>query len=261
LSQDKHILITGTTSGIGLGMLRAYRAAGWQVTAVSRRQDRELEAGFPEVEFLHFDVRDRRAVERYFAEASSTKRVPSVYILSAGINKVDNLGDFSTGIFQEVLDVNLMGVLNFVGAALPYLKDREAIFVAASSTTNIFPNPNCLGYYISKLALYEMFCMMDRRYRGKGIRFKTLILGPIATNIFASGKLASKLQSAVRDMITISVDDMVEPAIRFIHSSRRTWYFPKSSCALYFALKMVNSILPFYKGSAPAETSGPATPA
>jgi len=233
---------------------------GWRVTAVNRREDPKLEASFLGVAFLHFDVRDSKAIERYFVEANSAKQLPSVYVLSAGINKVDNLVEFSTEIFREVLDVNLLGVLNFVGTALPYLKDQKAIFVGVSSTTNIFPNPNCLGYYVSKLAIYELFRMMDRRYRTKGIRFKTLVLGPVATNIFASGKLASRLQAAVRDMITISVDDLVGPAIDFIHSSRQTWFFPKSSCALYLALRIANSILPFYKGSAPTETSGPAKP-
>jgi NAD(P)-dependent dehydrogenase (short-subunit alcohol dehydrogenase family) len=233
---------------------------GWQITAVNRRKDRELEASFPDVEFLHFDVRDYKAVENYFEEANRIKQLPSVYFLSAGINKVDNLGDFSTETFREVLDVNLLGVLNFVGAALPYLKGQKAIFVAASSTTNIFPNPNCLGYYVSKLGVYEMFRMMDRRYRVSGIRFKALILGPVATNIFASGKLASKIQAAVRDMITVSVDDLVGPAIRFIHSSKQAWFFPKSSCALFFALKVINTIVPFYRGSAPAKAAGPPNP-
>jgi len=252
LPERNHILITGATSGIGLGLLKAYYSMGWQVTAINRRVDAALEAQFPNVRFHHFDVRDLQAVERYFDEAARLNELPSLYFLSAGINKVDNVGDFSLQIFREVLEVNLMGVLNFVSVALRHAADEKMMFVCTSSTTNFFPNPNCTGYYVSKLALYQLFKRLDKLHRDQGTRFKTLVLGPISTNIFISGKLASKLQSKVRDLITVSVEEAVPPIVRFISSGRRTFFYPKLSCALFVLLMIVQSLYPgFYKGSAP----------
>lgn len=251
--ETKHILITGTTSGIGLGILKHYHALGWKITAMNRRRDAALENNFPNVAFHLCDVRDLDAVKRYFQQAAVAKQLPSLYFLSAGINKVDNAGDFSVETFREVMEINVMGVSNFVATALPYLRDQKGVFVAASSTSNIFPNPNCLGYYISKLTLYEMFKRLDQAHRQNGIRFKTLVLGPIATNIFVSGKLSSKLQSSVRDLITVSVDQAIPPIVRFIHSPRQVFYYPKIACALFYFLRVANSFLPLYKGSVPTE--------
>lgn len=250
--QNRHILITGTTSGIGLGILKHYHRQNWKITAINRRKSPELEKEFPGITFHTFDVRDLESVKKYFQTAAQSDQLPSLYFLGAGINKVDNVDGFSVEIFKKVMDVNLDGVLNFAGTALPYLKGREAVFVAASSTTNIFANPNCLGYQMSKLALYKIFKSMDKIYNPQGIRFKTLVLGPIATNIFVSGKLASKLQSKVREIITLTVDESIPPIVRFIHSNSNVFYYPKRACLLFCALRIVSAIFPgFYKGSAP----------
>ncbi len=225
---------------------------------MNRRRDPALEQQFPRVKFVHCDVRDLESIRRYFREAAGSNELPSLYFLSAGINKVDNVGGFSIDTFREVMEINLMGVMNFVSSALPYLTGREGVFVAASSTSNIFPNPNCLGYYVSKLTLYEIFKKMDQIYRKRGIRFKTLVLGPIATNIFVSGQLASKTQSAVREAITVRVEEAVPVIARFLHSGRQVLYYPKRACALFHTLRIVNSLLPLYKGSAPpAKPSSP----
>lgn len=256
MRERNHILITGATSGIGLGLLKAHYSLGWRVTAINRRVDSTLEAQFPNVRFHHFDVRDLQAVEKYFEQAAQANELPTLYVLSAGINKVDNLGDLSLQIFREVLETNLMGVLNFVTVGLRYATNQPITFVSTSSTTNFFPNPNCLGYYVSKLALYRLFKRMDELHREQGIRFKTLVLGPISTNIFVSGKLASKLQAKVRDLITVTVDDAVPHIVRFINSGRQTFYYPKRSCALFVMLMLVHVIYPgFYKGSAPTRTA------
>jgi len=254
LSNTQHILITGATSGIGLGILKAYHKMGWAVTAVNRREDQDIEGQFQGVRFCHFDVQNLQAIKQYFDEASRSNQLPSVYFLTAGINHVDNLERFSIETFREVMETNLMGVLNFVSVALSYMPSAgQATFVAASSTTNLVPNPNCMGYYVSKRALYDIFKMMDRLHRNRGIRFKTLVLGPVATNIFGSAKLASKVQEAVRDLITVSVDQAVDPIVRFVQSRRQVFYYPKHSCLLYSAVRMATSVFPgLYKGSAPS---------
>lgn len=232
--------------------MKHYAELGWKVTAVNRRQDADLEKRFPGVRFHHFDVRNREQVQNYFKDAAGANDLPSHYFLSAGINKVDNLETFSLDIYSEVMETNLTGVLNFVDAALPRLAGQGATFVAASSTTNIFPNPNCLGYYLSKLNLYRSFKILNGVYGKKGFTFKSLVLGPIATNIFASGKLPSKLQSVVLGIIMVNVEDSVPKIARFIHSRCKVFYYPKLSCLLFLCLRIANTLLPgLYKGSAP----------
>ena len=247
-----HILITGATSGLGLGILKHYVHRDWKVTAINRRKDEHLEKQWPSVNFFHFDVRDVGSVRDYFKTASSSNELPQYYFLSAGVNKVDNQGLLDWEVFKEVMDINLMGVYNVVAAALPYLKGKKALFICASSTSNIFPNPNCLGYYLSKLGLHDGFKLLECQHGKNGIHFKSLILGPVATNIFVSGQLSSKLQAKVRELITVTVDQAVPPIVRFIHSSRLTFYYTKRATLLFMALKIISAVYPgFYTGSLP----------
>lgn len=246
------VLITGTTSGIGRGLLTFYDRAGWSVVACNRRQDAALEADHPRTQFLTIDVRDRAAINAYFDQAAAAKELPNLYYLNAGINRVDNLDGFALDVFQEVMDINLTGVLNFVDAALKRLGDQPAVFIVSSSTSNIFPNPNNLGYYVSKLGEAEMFRFMDQRYRDRGWRFKSLILGPVATNIFAGGTLSSKLQARVRDFLTVTVDDVVPRIARFAESRRQSFSYTKTAVLVFRTAALVKKLYPrFYQGSAP----------
>lgn len=254
LTSNRHVLITGTTSGLGLGLMKHYHAQGWEVTAVNRRKDEKLEREFSSVHFQHFDVRDLESVKKYFKDSAASGKIPTLYILSAGINKVDNVEGFDLAIYKEVMDVNATGVMNFVSEALPLAQGKRACFVGASSTTNIFANPNCLGYLVSKWAVWKMFKLLDQKHKASGVRFKTLVLGPVATNIFVSGKLASKLQATVRDFITVTVDESVPPIVKFIHHGCNAFYYPKRAVILMIALRLVSAVFPnFYKGSAPSK--------
>ena len=249
----RRVLITGTTSGIGQGLMKHYYDQSWEITAVNRRQDRDLESRFPGVQFKTFDVRDLEAVRSYFKEASEKGELPELYYLNAGINKVDCLEMFSVDVFREVLEINLMGVLTFIDAAFPYLRRRQATFVATSSTSNIFPNPNNLAYYISKTAESKIFRLLDRRFRLNGLRFKTVILGPVATNIFAGGALNSKLQTRIRDFLTVSVEKAVPAITRFVSSQKEVLYYPKIAVFVFLLAAFLQKLFPgLYKGSVSA---------
>jgi len=246
----RRVLITGTTSGIGHGLMSHYDKEGWQVVAFNRREDKELESRFPGVQFIHTDVRDRERIRAYFREAHQKNELPELYYLNAGINKPDNLGHFSIDPFQEVMDINLTGVLNYLDAAMPYLTGKKAVFVATSSTSNIVPNPNNLGYHISKWAEAKIFKLLNERYKKQGWTFKVLILGPVATRIFVGRVQAFKFQSRVRDFLTLSVESTIPKIVRFVHSPRKVFYYPKKAVFVFLLADLAKKIIPgFYKGS------------
>jgi NADP-dependent 3-hydroxy acid dehydrogenase YdfG len=251
---NRRVLITGTTSGIGRGLLRHYHDQGWDILAVNRRSDPELERAYPGVHFHVTDVREAAKVTELVKSLAEKNELPDIWYLNAGINKVDNAENFDLETFREVLEINLLGVLTFVSAALPLLKDKGSTFVTTSSTSNIFPNPNNLGYYVTKWSGAEIFRLLDERHKKRGIRFKALILGPVATNIFAGGVLTSKLQTRVRDFLMLAVDDVVPRIARFVASRRRVFYFSKTAVAVFLLAALVKKVMPgFYKGSAPAK--------
>jgi NAD(P)-dependent dehydrogenase (short-subunit alcohol dehydrogenase family) len=169
------------------------------------------------------------------------------------VNRPDNLSSFDLTAFNEVMDVNLGGVMNFVGSALPRLAGKQVTFVASSSAATIFPNPENLGYYISKLAEARLFRLLDQRYRRRGWRFKTMILGPIATDMIADSKLDSKMQLFVRDLLTANANDAALRIARFVDSPKQTLHYTLASTIVFRAAALATAVVPsLYRGAVPS---------
>src|SRR5688500_6064607 len=113
---SERVLITGTTSGVGRALLERYAKSGAEVVSVNRRRVPELEARYPSVRFECADVRAADQVSRLVAGLAESAGLPDIWLLNAGINRVDNDESFQLSEYREVLDTNLYGVLNFVHA-------------------------------------------------------------------------------------------------------------------------------------------------
>ena len=120
----RHAFITGGGSGIGLAIARVLAGAQWRVTIAGRSTERLLSAagtiGGANVQPV--DVTDEKAVESAFRQAS--ERLGPVHLL------VNNAGGVTSAPFEkttavgwlQTLDLNLMGTVHCIRAALPEMK-------------------------------------------------------------------------------------------------------------------------------------------
>ena len=167
------VLITGTTSGVGRVLLEHYAKPGVKVIAVNRRRVAELESRYPSVRFECVDVRCAQDVADLVRGLAASGQLPEVFILNAGINRVDNDESFDLSLFREVIDTNLYGVLNFVGPLTQISVGRmERHVVAISSMASYAGNPYGLGYTMSKKALTACFEVWSKMYAGTDLVFQ-----------------------------------------------------------------------------------------
>src|SRR3954464_11009521 len=103
----QRVLVTGTTSGVGRALLALYAQAGARLIAVNRRRVPELESQYPEVRFECVDVCSSEAVGQLLSALDAAGELPDVFILNAGINRVDNDEGFDLSAYRAVLDTNL----------------------------------------------------------------------------------------------------------------------------------------------------------
>src|SRR5437764_181744 len=101
------ILITGTTSGLGLALMEYYTERGWEVVAVNRRTLADVEKRFPKVRFLLAEISDEQAVLKCCYDLGQKNFIPDVLILNAGINRLDNNSQLEMNEFKQVLNTNL----------------------------------------------------------------------------------------------------------------------------------------------------------
>jgi NAD(P)-dependent dehydrogenase (short-subunit alcohol dehydrogenase family) len=238
------VLITGTTSGVGRALLEHYARTGASVVAVNRRRVPELEAAHPSVRFECADVRSREEVERLVTSLAESRRLPEIFILNAGINRMDNDGSFELDSYKTVIDTNLYGVLHFVEplTRLPRGSAPRHV-VAVSSMARYVGNPYGLGYTTSKKALTECFDVWSRMYAGTDLIFQQVMLGPVRTPIHSMADRFPAWMVRLKDAFSVSPEGTASAIARFARTRRKKLHYPPRAVPLYLGMWVSRSLV------------------
>ncbi|MFJ9034816.1 SDR family oxidoreductase [Streptomyces sp. NPDC102274] len=131
-AQRKIVLVTGASSGIGEATARHLAAAGHHVVLGARRVERlsglvkELTEAGHSAEYAELDVTAPDSV-RSFAEAALTRhgRV-DVLVNNAGVMPLSPMAALHVEEWNQMIDVNLRGVLHGIAAVLPSMRERRS---------------------------------------------------------------------------------------------------------------------------------------
>lgn len=109
------VYVTGAASGIGLGIVEAFYAAGASVSLGDFRADalEEIRSRFADQQRVHFqdvDVRDEDSVNHFFATSEQAIGQPSIVIANAGIYPNTPVVDMSVEEWDRVMSTNVRGV-------------------------------------------------------------------------------------------------------------------------------------------------------
>jgi NAD(P)-dependent dehydrogenase (short-subunit alcohol dehydrogenase family) len=150
--QNKPVLITGGTSGIGLELAKSFIAANADCFISGRRSDGAEIGNEIGATFLSCDVSQEADVKAALQHASKDKPL-QVLILNAGIAvESDGLADMSLTDFQLLLATNTVGVFLFLKYAADYMSDGGSIVVTGSVAGSGMTIPGEGGYAASKAA-------------------------------------------------------------------------------------------------------------
>jgi NAD(P)-dependent dehydrogenase (short-subunit alcohol dehydrogenase family) len=244
------VLVTGTTSGVGRALLEYYAASGVRVISVNRRRVPELESRYPSVRFEYVDVRSKEAVERLVAGLAESSELPEVFFFNAGINRVDNDESFQLASYQEVMDTNLSGVLNFISplTRLPAGQVPRHL-VAISSMASYVGNPYGLGYYTSKKALTACFEVWSQMYGGTDLVFQQVMLGPVRTPIYTMAQQFPAWMVRVKDLFSASPARTAQALSRFSLTRQQKLFYPWPAVPLYLGMRLGQLLVPgFLRG-------------
>lgn len=129
----KTVLITGATSGIGLGCARKFAANGDRLILTARNQQRleeirdELKANGTEVLILPFDVRDRAAATKAVNSLPADWQDIDVLVNNAGLAlglEPEYKGDPDE--WDTVIDTNVKGLLLMTRLIVPHMVERNS---------------------------------------------------------------------------------------------------------------------------------------
>jgi NAD(P)-dependent dehydrogenase (short-subunit alcohol dehydrogenase family) len=155
LPRSPHALVTGGGRGIGREIGAALARAGAIVTVVGRHRatlDEAVAAGaahFVEVA----DVVDRAAVEAAITAARMRQSI-DILIANAGAAESAPFSKSDSALFRRMIDVNFMGVVHAIQAALPGMRERPyGRIIAVASTAGLKGYPYVSAYSAAKHAV------------------------------------------------------------------------------------------------------------
>ena len=194
--QGKVIVITGASSGLGEATARRLSAEGATVVLGARRSDRlqslskEFEAKGAKSLAVAVDVTNRNQVQHLVDSAVQTFGRIDVLINNAGVMPLSAVESLKVDEWDQMIDVNIKGVLYGIAAALPHMKRQKAgHIINVSSVAGHKVGPTFAVYSATKHAV---------RTLSEGLRMEVKPYN-IRTTIISPGAVATELLNGISD--------------------------------------------------------------
>lgn len=198
--ENKVVVITGGSSGLGAETARHLARAGAKVVLGARRLDRlqalAKELGLGDEAVLRTDVTDLVSVQALVARAVETHGRIDVMLNNAGVMPLAPLELLRVDEWNQTIDVNIKGVLHGIAAALPQMKaQRSGHILNVSSVAGHVVSAGGVVYSASKFAVRAISEGLRKEVKPYNIRSTILSPGAIETELPTTTKAEGMAQA------------------------------------------------------------------
>lgn len=203
---NKVVVITGGTDGIGLATAKAFVAEGAHVYVTGRRQER-LDAAVAEIGHgavgVQGDVVHSADLDRLYAQIGRDHGRVDVVFANAGVSESAAIGGIKEDHVDRVFDINVKGTVFTVQKALPLMSSGGAVVLAGSGAgSKGFASLSI--YSATKAAIRSFARTWTADLKGRGIRVNVVSPGMVLT---------PAMQTYLRD--NAGAEDWMRQAIPF----------------------------------------------
>lgn len=213
----KWALITGATSGFGAATARKLAGEGYGLLLNGRRLDRlealQKELSKTEVRLAPFDLRDRKAVEKFCMSKSDWLKDVTVLINNAGLALgTERLQDGDITDWDTMIDTNVKGLLYLTRQVLPHMISQgRGDIVNIGSVAGRWLYSGGAVYCATKFAVRAITEGLRMDLLGKPIRVSNIEPGMAETE-FSLVRLGSqeKADSVYKNMKPLTPEDIAD---------------------------------------------------
>lgn len=260
---DKVVIITGASSGIGLALAREFSRLGARVVMAARSIDR-LEAIAVELPNESLAVGCDVAKEadcRAMVEKTVARfgRI-DVLINNAGISMRAIFDDVDLDVLHQLMDVNFWGTVNCTKYALPYIQQSHGSIVGVTSVAGLHGLPARTGYSASKYAMQGFLETLRIENLYKGVHVMIAAPGFTASNVRFAALTADGTpqgESPRKEQNMMSPERVAEIIARGVARRKRLLLMDFNGRATHFIKKISPKFLDkmFYNHMAREENS------
>jgi NADP-dependent 3-hydroxy acid dehydrogenase YdfG len=193
--EQKVIVITGASSGIGEATARLLASKGARVVLGARRTDRletlamEIRSAGGIADVLALDVTNLDSMQSFIDYAVQLHGRVDVLINNAGVMPLSKLEALKVDEWNRMIDVNIRGVLHGIAATLPVMQQQRAGQIINIASIGAYAvSPTAAVYCATKYAV---------RAISEGLRQE--VGGDIRVTVIAPGVTESELADSISD--------------------------------------------------------------
>ncbi|MCC5614066.1 SDR family oxidoreductase [Nostoc sp. CHAB 5836] len=221
--ENKIILITGASSGIGTACARIFAGAGGKLILAARRLERlqqladTLSKDFStEIHLLQLDVRDRSAVAEAISTLPPTWSEIDILINNAGLSRgLDKLHEGSFQDWEDMIDTNIKGLLHLCRYVVPGMVNRDrghVVNLGSIAGHQTYPGGNV--YCATKAAVRAISEGLKQDLLGTRVRVTSVDPGMVETEFsqvrfHGDTERASKVYQGVTPLTGDDVADVI----------------------------------------------------
>ncbi|MFC9849339.1 SDR family oxidoreductase [Streptomyces sp. NPDC060223] len=201
----KVVAITGASGGIGEATALLLAERGARLVLGARRSERleelvaRIEKAGGEAVQIRTDVTRRDDLHALVALAGERFGRLDALVSNAGLGTISPLDDLRVDHWDQMVDVNVKGVLHGIGAALPVFRAQgTGHFITIASTAAFRVAPAMAVYAGTKVAV-RAICDGLRQESGGSLRVTTVSPGMTATD-FAEASPNSRVRAEITKM-------------------------------------------------------------
>jgi 3-oxoacyl-[acyl-carrier protein] reductase len=223
--------VTGASRGIGAAVAERLASDGLTVIVNYSGDVKSAEALTAKIERgggralpVKADVSNPKAVREMFDKAAATFGGIDVLINNAGIMKLATIVDSDDALFDQQIAINLKGSFNTMREAAKRLRNGGRI--VNFSTSVVGTKLETYGVYAAtKSAVETMTAILSKELRGRNITVNAVAPGPVATELFLTGKSQELIDRLARmnPMERLGTPQDIASTVAFLVSPDGGW--------------------------------------
>lgn len=211
-------VVIGGTSGIGLAAAAHMANAGATVIIAGRRTEGVEIAKDVGAQFVPMDVTDTTSVKDGVSQIEAEFGEIDCLLLNSGMNKDHGpIGELDLNAFEQVLQVNTVGIVRAMAAAAPLLSDAASVIVTSSPAGTITMS-GMSAYSASKAALDILVRTWAIELADRRIRVNAVLPGIVESELTNDRSAGREIIQAVTVAGIFRDPDDLAPVFQFLAS-------------------------------------------